>query len=153
MTKRLLVPIDFSQHSLDAVELARDLAIELGAELTLIHVLAPGGARRSVAPGSSKPPPSQVLAADDNQGEALKRVRNSLLADLDDVTLQLVSGESAAEAITDQAARMHADFIVMSTHRHSRLTHMLAGSVTEVVLRRASCPVLIVPPGKLRPAA
>ena len=152
MKKRFLVPVDFSEHSLDAVHAARELVLGLDAELTLIHVLAPGGARRSVAPGHSKPPPSQLLAADPNQGEALKQVRQSLLADLPDVTLQLVSGESAAEAIADQADRMHADFIVMSTHGHTGLANRLAGSVTEVVIRHASCPVLVVPP-KRQPSA
>jgi universal stress protein A len=153
MTKRFLVPIDFSEHSLDAVHAAKELAIGLDAELTLIHVLAPDKARRSVAPGHSKPPPSQLMAADPAQGEALKKIRQSLLADMFDVTLQLVSGECAAEAIADQAERMHADFIVMSTHGHTGLSHMLTGSVTEVVIRRAPCPVLVVPPKKRRAAA
>jgi nucleotide-binding universal stress UspA family protein len=150
MRKQLLVPIDFSEHSLDAVHLARGLALALDAELTLIHVLAPGGARRSVAPGQSKPPPSTLLGADAEQGEALKRVRQSLLSELDDVTLQLVSGETAAEAIADQAERMHADFIVMSTGSHPGLAHRLAGSVTHAVIRHAPCPVLVVPPARPR---
>ena len=42
MKKRFLVPIDFSEHSLDAVHAARELVLGLDAELTLIHVLAPG---------------------------------------------------------------------------------------------------------------
>jgi universal stress protein A len=148
MKKRFLVPIDFSEHSLDAVRTAKELVIGLDAELTLIHVLAPGGARRSIAPGHSKPPPNQLMAADPTQGEALKQVRQSLLSELADVTLQLISGECAAEAIAEQAERMRADFIVMSTHGHSGLAHMLVGSVTEVVIRHASCPVLVVPPRK-----
>ena len=153
MGKRFLVPIDFSEHSLDAVHAARELVLGLDAELTLIHVLAPDKARRSIAPGHSRPPPSQVMAADPSQGEALKQVRQSLLSDMFDVTLQLVSGECAAEAIAEQAERMNADFIVMSTHGHSGLSHMLAGSVTEAVIRRAPCPVLVVPPKKRRAAA
>jgi nucleotide-binding universal stress UspA family protein len=153
MRKRLLIPIDFSEHSLDAVQVAKELALDLNAELTLIHVLAPGGARRSVAPGQSKPPPSKLLDADAKQGEALKHVRQSLLSELDDVTLQLVSGESAAEAIADQAERMHADFIVMSTGSHPGLGHRLAGSMALAVIRHAPCPVVVVPPARPRPAS
>ena len=152
MRKRLLIPLDFSEHSLDAVHLAKGLALDLQAELTLIHVLAPGGARRSVAPGRSRPPPSKLLGADAEQGEALKRVRQSLLGELHDVTLQLVSGECAAEAIVDQAERMHADFIVMSTGSHPGLAHRLAGSMAQTVIRHAPCPVLVVPPARPRPA-
>jgi nucleotide-binding universal stress UspA family protein len=47
--------------------------------------------------------------------------------------------------IVDKAAAEGADIIVMSTHGRTGLAHMLIGSVTERVLRRASCPVLAVP--------
>ena len=47
--------------------------------------------------------------------------------------------------IVDKAAAESVDIIVMSTHGRTGLAHMLIGSVTERVLRRASCPVLAVP--------
>lgn len=145
MTWRILVPIDFSETSLRALPEAEKLAMGLPAELTLIHILAPGGARRSIAPGKSKPPPAAVLEADAEQGEELKRVRDEYLAEVDNVTLQIVSGESAAEAIADQARNMHATMIVMSSHGRTGLSHVLLGSVAEAVVRSATCPVLIVP--------
>jgi nucleotide-binding universal stress UspA family protein len=145
VTWRILVPIDFSETSFKALPEAARLAFALPAELTLIHVLASGGARRSLAPGSSKPPPSEVMDADAKQGDELKRVREEYLPELDDVTLQIVSGESAAEAIANQAERMQANMIVMSSHGRTGLSHVLMGSVAEAVVKSATCPVLIVP--------
>ena len=145
MSKHILVATDFSEASNAAVVQAAQLAAALGAEVTLIHVLAPGGARRSLAPGASKPPPTQVMSADDEQGAALKRVREEVLGALSQVRLQLVSGESAAEAIVEQAERLKVDFIVLGTHGRTGLSHALVGSVAEVVVRRARCPVVVVP--------
>jgi len=145
MTKHVLVATDLSTASQPALEVARELALALGADVTLIHVLAPAGARKSIAPGHSKPPPERVLSADAEQGEALKRLRESALAAVPQVTLQLVSGESAAEAIVEQAQRMKMDFIVIGTHGRVGVAHALLGSVAEAVLRRAHCPVVVVP--------
>jgi nucleotide-binding universal stress UspA family protein len=50
--------------------------------------------------------------------------------------------------IVEKAAEEGADLIVMSTHGRSGLFHMLIGSVTEKVVRRASCPVLSIHPVK-----
>ena len=47
--------------------------------------------------------------------------------------------------IVDKAEAAGVDMIVMSTHGRTGLAHMLIGSVTERVLRRAPCPVLAVP--------
>ena len=141
----MLVATDFSEASEAAAVLAAQLATVLGADVTLIHVLAPGGARKSYAPGGSKPPPSALLSADEQQGAALKRVREGALSSVADVTLQLVSGKSAAEAITEQAERLHADFVVLGTHSRTGLSHALLGSVAEAVVRRSSCPVVVVP--------
>ena len=145
MTWRILVPIDFSETSLKALAEAARLTSALSAELTLIHVLAPGGARRSLTPGASRPAPSDVMEADAKEGDELKRLREEYLPEIDDVTLQIVAGESAAEAITDQAKRMHANMIVMSSHGRTGLSHVLIGSVAEAVVKSALCPVLIVP--------
>jgi len=145
VSKHILVATDFSEASTAAVVQGAELAAALGAEVTLIHVLAPGGARRSLAPGSSKPPPAQVMSADDEQGAALKREREGPLGEVAQVRLQLLSGESAAQAIVEQAERLKADFIVLGTHGRSGLSHALVGSVAEIVVRRARCPVLVVP--------
>jgi nucleotide-binding universal stress UspA family protein len=60
---------------------------------------------------------------------------------------QKETGEGeAATAILREAERVRADLIVMGTHGRSGLPHMLVGSVTEKIVRAASCPVLTIRP-------
>ena len=47
--------------------------------------------------------------------------------------------------IVEKAQQEGIDMIVMSTHGRTGLAHMLIGSVTERVLRRAPCPIIAVP--------
>ena len=54
----------------------------------------------------------------------------------------------AYESIVKKAEEEGADMIIMSTHGRTGVGHMLVGSVTEQVVRRASCPVLSVRPPK-----
>ena len=58
----------------------------------------------------------------------------------------MVNVGQPAREILDCAATLPADLIVMGTHGHSGFEHLLLGSVTEKVLRKATCPVLTVPP-------
>lgn len=62
-----------------------------------------------------------------------------------DVAIDVAEG-SAAEAITQYADRAPVDLIVIGTHGFSGFKHVMLGSVTEKVLRHATCPVLTVPP-------
>jgi hypothetical protein len=54
-----------------------------------------------------------------------------------------VEGDPAA-AICDLATKVGIDLIVMSSHGRTGLSHLLLGSVTEEVMRRAPCPVFVV---------
>ena len=49
-----------------------------------------------------------------------------------------------ATAIEEEAERKHADLIVIGTHGHTGLKHMLLGSIAERVVQKAPCPVLTV---------
>jgi nucleotide-binding universal stress UspA family protein len=62
------------------------------------------------------------------------------------VDAQLVQGSATARAIAEAAERSGADLIVIGTHGLGGFRHLILGSVTETVLRQASCPVLTVPP-------
>jgi nucleotide-binding universal stress UspA family protein len=67
------------------------------------------------------------------------------------VTVDLEEGPVVHEIL--QAAQSRAaDLIVMGTHGRGGFEHLLLGSVTEKVLRKATCPVLTVPPGERQPA-
>jgi nucleotide-binding universal stress UspA family protein len=64
------------------------------------------------------------------------------------IALNIAAHEGAAtQGILEMAARIPSDLIVLGSHGHSGFEHLVLGSVTEKVLRKAPCPVLTVPPG------
>jgi nucleotide-binding universal stress UspA family protein len=140
---RILVPTDFSKHSQNALKYAAAFAEKFGAEIFLLHVVQdlalfiPEAV--SVAP-PVVPPVEQLTAA---VREALDRfVRENNLQGLT-VHKEVREGTPFYEII--QAAReQDVDLIIMGTHGHSGLAHVLLGSVTEKVVRKAPCPVLTV---------
>lgn len=140
---RILVPTDFSKHSQNALKYAAAFAEKFGAEIHLLHVVQdlalfiPEAV--SVAP-PVVPPVEQLTAA---VREALERfIRENNLQGLT-VHQEVREGTPFYEII--QAAReKDVDLIIMGTHGHSGLAHVLLGSVTEKVVRKAPCPVLTV---------
>jgi len=138
--KHILVPTDFSEYADQALNYAIQLAQQLQAHITLLHIIdtAPLG----VVEGATMLPPSywQELETDIEQimEESLKR--------LHDVGLQ---GETVIvhgvpfQTIVDTAEDKGADVIIMGTHGRTGLPHAIIGSVAEKVVRLAPCPVLV----------
>ena len=56
----------------------------------------------------------------------------------------LIEGDTK-EIIVKEALEINADMIIMGSHGHSSFHKVLVGSVTNSVLKKLSCPVLIVP--------
>jgi nucleotide-binding universal stress UspA family protein len=140
---RILVPTDFSKHSHNALTYAAAFAEKFGAELFLLHVVQdlalfiPEAV--SVAPPVT-PPIEQMTAA---VHEALQRVVREERLDRFTIHCEVREGTPFYEII--QFARDSAiDLIIMGTHGHTGLVHVLLGSVTEKVVRKAPCPVLTV---------
>jgi len=143
--RHILCPFDFSEVSTHALEQAGVLARASGARLTVVHVFL------SVMPTTGLDAldvaTSQVIDAEDLQ-ELRDKVATACRPATDagvDVRI-LVVGGSPVPVILDQARAGSADLIVMGTHGASGVQHLVLGSVTEKVLRRATCPVLTVPP-------
>ncbi len=138
--KRILVPLDFSANSTRALDYAHGLALEFDAALHLIHVCeVPGmsiGAMDAYAIAYSEW--SQRL------GEEAERQLTAIKSGLGvDATTEVLFGSPAA-AIIDAAGTKSADLIVMGTHGHGALMHVMMGNVAERVVRMAPCPVLTV---------
>jgi universal stress protein A len=140
---RILVPTDFSAPSEAAFATAKDLATRFGASLHLVHVLEdPYAVAAYSADALGYLPPG---IKDAWQHEAEKHL-NALLtpaerAEFMATTTVLFSG-SAAREIVEHARNNHIDLIVMGTHGRGGVAHLLLGSVTERVVRTATCPVL-----------
>lgn len=143
---RILVPVDFSDCSLEAVEYAALMAERHRASLTLLHVLEPV---------------SYGLDFTLLHGGKREEMRERSTARLGDLTRALadagipadsqVRGGTPFESILDSAKTIPADLIVMGTHGRRGLSHALCGSVAEAVLRQSRCPVLTVRSPKYGP--
>lgn len=139
--KQILVPTDFSDTAGVAAKYARALATAFGADLHLLHVLE--NPYLAYDPMSFTPP--------DNFFEELEaETRTRLLRLLEDweplhphVDVVTTRGSAFVEII--RYAKEHKiDLIVLGTHGRGPIAHMLLGSVSEKVVRKAPCPVLTV---------
>lgn len=139
--QRILCPIDFSPVANAAMERAASLARTFHAELVLLHVVQTFGypvfdlGLVGVMP---------QLQEDQMQRsrERLDQAKAGLGAGLT-VRTELRVGD-AREQVLAAAREVQADLIVMGTHGHTGLAHVLLGSTTERVVRLAECPVLTV---------
>lgn len=143
-TPHIALTVDFSEESLRAFEPTAALATEMGAHVTLVHVvpdlLLVPLAELGVPPQSAKSWADQLERA----RQRLEEARARLPADLD-VTLEVLSGESIDRALADFAAEKGVDYICMATHGRTGLRRVALGSICEAVLRRANVPVICFP--------
>jgi nucleotide-binding universal stress UspA family protein len=140
--KNILVPLDFSHNSEEAMRTAVELAKRYSASLTVVTVYEP--LSWQVPEGTWAMTPEQerrLLAAYETRlAEAEKQVRD---LGLNDVQTKLLEGAIAPE-ILEYARAQGCDLIVMGTHGRKGVSHFMLGSVAERVLRRAPCAVLVV---------
>ncbi|MCC7416778.1 MAG: universal stress protein [Acidobacteria bacterium] len=143
--RQILCPTDLSEPSARALAHAAAIARWYDAKLTVLYVvptfdpmLVPPIALEGSAQTLYPPTREEVLASVrrfvERAGAAA--VAREIAAD---------SGQPAG-TIVDRAGSMPADLIVMGTHGRSGFDRVMIGSVAEKVLRKAVCPVLVVPP-------
>ena len=140
--KRILVPVDFSEHSRKAVQVAAELARTAGASVTLLHAyVIPAYPLPEGFVFASAQAVAELMQKSQDALTELKRV--ALDAGAPQVELVLAEGPAFAEIIR-AATEKHHDLIVMGTHGRTGLAHAFLGSVAEKVVRRAPCAVLTV---------
>jgi len=143
--RQILCPVDFSDASAHAVAQAAALARWYGARITALHVDTAAEARIEALPYAEVPARTLDPAEQERLQNRLATFCLAATAAGLAVDARVIPGHPVA-AILDEAASLPADLIVMGTHGVSGFRHLVLGSVTEKVLRRASCPVLTVPP-------
>jgi nucleotide-binding universal stress UspA family protein len=117
--------------------MARDMAAERGAKLTVLHVIEPfpPGWRMDTEPLSRR--------ARTEARQKLRGVFAKYLQGNDRVFPLLLSGHPA-DAIVRCARRFRPEVLVIATHGRTGLKRFVMGSVAERVVRHAPCPVLVV---------
>ena len=141
----VLACVDFSDATDRVVDRAAVLASALGGTMHLLHVAA----GEPVLAGYDKDELSS-FTRDDRAGqlvderEHLRRLAAPLEARGITVVPLLVMGPTA-QKILDESERLDAAFVVLGSHGHRGLHHLLVGDVAEAVLHKASMPVVVVP--------
>lgn len=134
--RRILVPLDFSDPARSALAYAAGLGHTFGAELVLLYV--------------AEPPPFAPDLSDSHGYEermtahARDRLQAATQEYLDQgfKTRALVRFGRPAAEIVAAARDEQVDLVIIATHGRAGLKHLL-GSVTEKVVRLATCPVLV----------
>jgi len=139
--KRIVVPVDFSANSTGALEYAHGLASKFDAALHVVHVCE--------VPSITMPALDAYAIAYSEWSQRLReeaeKQLNTITAPLGGsrITTEVLFG-TPATAIVKSAETHQADLIVMGTHGHGPMLHVVLGNVAERVVRMASCPVLTV---------
>jgi nucleotide-binding universal stress UspA family protein len=140
--KVILSPIDFSNHSDDALKVAADLASRLGSELLLVHVV----------PMIPRLPSASTIF---HEAEYEQELHNQAEQRLSQVALNLTqeglkvktvvgTANDVGMEIIRIAEHNNADMIVIASHGMTGWHKLAFGSVTEKVVRMATCAVLVL---------
>ena len=145
--RRILCPIDLSESSRQALIYARALSSWYEAPLTVLHVCVDLPVFEMASPfGHSAS--STVVIEEAQIAERRAAVRAFVWSAVGDNSIDVIvrEGADAKAEILKEAGNDGASMIVMGTHGRSGIDHVLLGSVTERVLHKAPCPILVVPP-------
>jgi nucleotide-binding universal stress UspA family protein len=140
--RKILVPIDFSEYSKKALHYAIPFARQFNAKILLLYVVEP-----------------TIYPADFSFGQiGMPNVENELRVkgeqELHELITNEIKGTVAAEAlvkiglpfveVVSYAKDEGVDLIIVATHGHTGVEHILFGSTAEKIVRKAPCPVLVV---------
>jgi len=137
---KVLVPIDFSDYSKIALKYAIDFAQKFNAEMFLVYVVEPVIYPPDFSMGQIAIP-SVNTEWDIKAKEELDKLADSEIPDGVKVKTTIKTGKPFLEII-ETASEEDVDLIIIATHGHSGMEHILFGSTAEKVVRKAPCPVL-----------
>ena len=141
--ENILVPLDFSEATLEVLDHASLLARSLSAKLWLIHVAAsePDFIGYGTGPQTVRDQVASELRDEHRRTQQVaEKLRRSGLA-----ATALCPQGATVKTILYEAEKLKVDLIVMGSHGRGAIYRALLGSVSEGVLRKATCPVMIVP--------
>ena len=140
--KQLLVAVDFSDPSIRALQVARDIGTRLNAKLLVVHFVPMRIVDMGMEGGVDFIEEMHQSEMEEAKVKLEKFIKDHTTTE-DEIEQHLRSGEPAAE-VNASAAELEADMIVIGTHGRTGLKHLLLGSVAESILRSADVPVLCV---------
>jgi universal stress protein A len=143
--KKILAPIDFSEISMEAMRGAMELAKGIGAEVHLVHMIAPHH-HFIPLPLATNAEQSRELVREaamlEQAEEELKRIKKDEFGDSKNVVTFAEVGHPV-QKLLDYAKRNEIDLIMLATHGRTGAEHLVIGSVAEKLVRYAPCSVLV----------
>jgi nucleotide-binding universal stress UspA family protein len=147
--RSILAPTDLTDASATTIEIARALAVRFGATLHVLYVASPA----DLAPEALSGPPAilpRVVSTIDLESVARRHLDQflALRAQWADAAMQPHAAVGGiVPEILDFARRHDIDLIVMGSRTHGLAQRLFRGSISESILERTQCPVLLVPQG------
>jgi nucleotide-binding universal stress UspA family protein len=141
--KTILAPVDFSGVTNAVVANAVTLGRAVGGRVVIIHVAPP-----AMIPGDNTAMVVDLSKMEAKEAECAEARLSRLKAQCRDSGVEVDSMELAGIAtvrILEQAGILGADYIVMGSHGHGAVYDLLIGGTTHAILKRARCPVVVVP--------
>ncbi len=136
----ILVPIDFSEYSIKALEYAIDFGSRFNSKLFLIHVVEPPLYPADFSMGQVVLPEVDENFVSRAEEELDSLIKNKIAGKLP--TEKIVRNGKPFIEIIEAAAEKDIDLIIIATHGHTGVEYLLFGSTAEKVVRKAPCPVL-----------
>jgi len=141
--KTILVAVDFSDATPPALNHAVILAAQFKCRVYLVHVAPPEPEFVGYKAGPQHVR-DQVAHEIHKEHERLQILEQQMREKGVDAAALLIQGPTQ-EKILQEIERLEADLVIMGSHGHGAMRHLLVGSVTEGVLRKAPCPVMVIP--------
>ena len=141
--KTVLVPIDLSTTTDTVCDAAASLATGLGAKLVLLHIVQPPVITSDY--GIAMENLEEIVAVSEKAAATqLSRLQEKHQSEQLSAEIVQLTG-APVPLILEQAKARAVDYIVMGSHGHTAFYDLLVGTTTHGVLKKAPCPVLVVP--------
>lgn len=138
--EKILVPIDFSAYSLQALEYAKSIANSLGSEITVMHVI-----ERVIYPAFYPEGYYPIVDFEPKLHDQILESIDIFLKQIPDFKAdKVVAAGRPSDEIVQYADNNKFDLIIMATRGLSGLQHLIVGSTAERIVRLSSIPVLTV---------
>ncbi|WP_395739902.1 universal stress protein [Prosthecobacter sp.] len=145
--KTIVALVDLSDLSFKVLKQAHALATAFKSEVVILHVVPKEPVVVDVGLVSPTvmraPSPGSVQV----QYEQLEEMRESLMKFGVKARVEQFPG-AEVDTVLEEISRLGAELVIVGSHHHSRIYNLLIGSVSNDVLMRAKCPVLVVPGGE-----
>ncbi len=140
--KKILVPIDFSGYSKNALKYAVPFAKQFNAEILLLYVVEPTIYPADFSFGQIGLPGIEEEMRKRGTEELAKLAKDEI-SDVVKSRTRVETGKAFTE-INRVAKEEEIDLIIIATHGHTGIEHAIFGSTAEKVVRKAPCPVLSI---------